>query len=343
MTRKSDEGPSRHLIVFVQRWMVRLWKEIAFHYGPIYYGESDKQLFLYGSEDMGWFEAFARPKNVLWIVSTYPGFPPSLVARFEIETRLDECPKQSHSVPEEALDYFDYSYLIQGSPERSRFLGHNDFTPALLKLTLDRKNIEPAPVRSGRSQKWQNSYGSLFQRPRLVNGGEHHLEQHYKSLLKRTVFLSWKHRGLWSKRPDIRRFCRELARHGYAVWWDLLALPPARSAANIKDDADEEFDADELLDRILRNGLAQSRALVAVTSEKYGTASKIKNVEQVNWTQREWEGTAVSEGRRSRRRAAYLLGGPPGEESKVSLGRAQTIRGHLSPQAAALRFKRWFK
>jgi hypothetical protein len=233
----------------------------------------------YGSNDET-FGKYAQRRNIIWVVGSQADGPPSLEAKIEIAGPLPE-------------DTREYCYEVYGTIKGSCFFGLNDASRVMMKLVFQGERAWGLRDKS-HTADWQNSLGIYFQAPRRIasvgvraqrfrSPGAAPLEQLEKRIRSRTVFISWKHNDNDRKRCRfIRALSLELARLGFAVWWDRTAL------TNIEAIHDDycELQKDNFMNRLLRQGLKESKAILAFWTNNYGRRSK-GSID--NWTLNEWE------------------------------------------------------
>jgi hypothetical protein len=143
------------------------------------------------------------------------------------------------------------------------------------------------------SSTWETRFGAALQAPRRVapmgaSVGVHHslgpkpLEDLANTIGKRALFLSWKH---CDHNRQGRRFIRalvdELRKCGFAVWWDKTALTDVGEV-----NAYSASTKNELMHRLLRQGVLKSKCILAIWTENYGVAS---TKTAPNWTHDEWQ------------------------------------------------------
>ena len=214
---------------------------------------------------------------MLWVIGAYPDGPPSLEAKIQISGELHKNK--------------EWDCEVQGSPSGSCFFGLNDASGIMMQLVFASKNSLWSLRDKYSSTEWKNIYGRELQSPRrLAPFGEHinryrsteaaPLERLAHRAVNRSVFISWKHADNTGNRRFIKALVVELAKRGFSVWWDKTAL------TNIG--VVDEYTAsrkDHMLTRLLRQGISQVTAVVALWTERYGTAS---TPDSPNWTRDEW-------------------------------------------------------
>lgn len=326
-------GMSTNLVANVKWPIISRWKRLVLKYAC-----DGKPTFVYGSNDDRQFNSFARDGAALWIVSSHRDYPPTLVAQLKNIERIDES--RESTIPPGLLSDLKplghgkmYRFKVRGA-QGSRFYGHNDATPVLNELALlgkDGKTVKEA------EEKWSpRKHGKILQRPHRVDHA-FPLKIFADKFQRQTVFISWKHCDVKGrkyenlrKRNYVKEFARELNKNEVAVWIDDFALPNYRPKT-----AD-----DNLMELLLRQGLKQSRVVIAVASDQYGCRSLDSTK---NWTKQEWQ----SKFRRNRvalfTNDAQLANHDCGGDSRsVNLDSASL---HLSgkPSDAASLFLDWFK
>jgi len=324
---------STHLLAYVQWSIISRWKRLVLKYAC-----DGEPIFVYGSNDDRQFDRFARDGAVLWIVASHRDYPPTLVAQLKSIERIDES-RQSTIPPGLLSDLKPlghgkrYRFTVRGA-QGSRFYGHNDVLPVLNELTLlgnDGKTVKDA------DEEWiPRKHGNMLQRPHRIEDAS--LLNIFAGKLKRqTVFISWKHCDVKGrkhenlrKRNYVKEFARELNKDEVAVWLDEFALPNYRPRT-----AD-----DNLMKLLLRQGLKQSRVVIAVASDQYGCMTAGSTT---NWTKQEWQSKL------KRFRAALFTSDAQqakqdseGNGTAVNLESAElTLSG--KPSSAASKFLDWFK
>ena len=98
--------------------------------------------------------------------------------------------------------------------------------------------------------------------------------------MNRSVFISWKHADNKRNQRFIKALALELVKCGFSVWWDRTAL----TNFGVVDEYSTRK-KNEMLNRLLRQGISQSTAVLAFWTESYGTSSKPNGP---NWTRKEW-------------------------------------------------------
>lgn len=264
---------SSHIIAYVQPTRLSLWQCLAEEYSV-----GSKPFLLYGSNDAHCFAKHADAGSTLWVFCPQrQPYPPSLVAKLVIRGRDDDgtCDPRP---PRALVARFKngkkpFKYLACGDPDKSTFYGLNEVGSILPALDYE-DHLE------FRGREWRSGYGRKFQRPRLLAGGNlSALLTLEKEAREKLIFISWKHAD-HSKRK-VEELARILARSGYSVWLDKLALPHARFALG-------RFhgDGNDLLLRLLETNLAHCEFLLSLDSHHYGTESGESGI---NWTKIEQE------------------------------------------------------
>jgi hypothetical protein len=265
-------------IAYVQRKRITDWKRLVLtHHAPA---------FVYGSNDDRVFRTLP-PKAALWIVSPVPRRSPELVAKLHLEkVRCRQCPDLG--VSKDLLQHFrEFKWIAKGT-DKSRFFGHNDAAPVLLNTVFESSSGSAWKLADD-GALWKSEYGKRLQRPTKLsipkgNGGKRERRQRLPleklaAGADQSIFISWK----WKDHPKRLPLClaHELARRGFMVWLDHLALPDSRALKKVQKDKDK-------LERLLRYGYRQCAYLMAIESKDYGNPSP-KSAK--NWTLREWKGT----------------------------------------------------
>lgn len=270
---------SQHLIAYVRWSIISRWKRLVLKYAC-----EGKPSFVYGSNDDRQFDSFARDGAVLWIVASHRDYPPTLVAKLNNVERIDESRKST--IPPGLLSELKpighgkkYRFKVLGG-KGSRFYGHNDAMPVLNELALlgnDGKIVKKV------EEEWNpRKHGNMLQRPHRIDNVSL-LTTFAEKLQQQTVFISWKHSDVKGRKQEnlrkryyVKEFTKELNKGEVAVWLDEFALPNYRP--NTADD--------NLMELLLRQGLKQSRVVIAVASDRYGCKSSGSNI---NWTKKEWK------------------------------------------------------
>ncbi len=321
-----------HLLANVRWSVIGQWKRLL-----LKHTHRGSQVFVYGSNDDQQFKQSARDGAQLWIVSTPPGFPPTLVARLTDVQRIDAshdagvCDDLLADLKEPGKGGSEYLFKVKGG-RGSRFYGNNDASTALEHTTL----LGQGGTLKAAGEEWvPRRHGVMLMRPKRLQDADA-LKALATDALHRAVFVSWKHCDKDGQRPDhvarrraVRELVRELNRRGVAVWLDELALP------NFKPHTTD----DALMESLLRVGLHESRVVAAVASDCYGTRSPESDV---NWTAMELQS------KRRQNRVALFLGheAPDGAESLLvgpTLG-SDSVAVHLNgdPSQVASEFCRWY-
>jgi len=321
-----------HLVAYVQWPIISRWKRLVLKYAC-----GDQPTFVYGSNDKRQFDRFARDGAVLWIMASHRNYPPTLVAQLKNVERIDGG--REFTIPPGLLSELKplgrdkkFQFIVQGS-KGSCFYGHNDATIVLKELALlgnDGKILKEA------EEEWNpRKHGNLLQRPyRLYHS--YPIKNFADKLQRHTVFISWKHCNVKGrkhenlrKRKYVMEFARELNKNTIAVWIDEWALPNYEPRT-----AD-----DNLMQLLLRQGLKQSRVVIAVASDQYGCISMDSTR---NWTNLEWQS-------KSKQKRVALFTGEAQHTSHNYKSNSPTVDLdsailHLSgkPSDAAIDFLDWF-
>ena len=265
-------------VAYVQRKRITDWKRLVLtHPTPA---------FIYGSNDDRVFRKL--PKGaVLWIISSIPRSSPELVAKLQVDkVRCRQCPDLG--ISKELLRHFKEFRWIAKCTSNSKFFGHNDAGPTLLKTVFESSTGKAWRLADNKTQ-WKSEYGLRLQRPTKLKIPKTHIRKkgrQYQSQLekladreKQSIFISWK----WKDHPErLPHFlARELAINKFMVWLDHLALPDSRALKCVQKDKDK-------LEQLLRYGYKQCAYLIAIESKDYGMQSPKS---EKNWTLREWKGT----------------------------------------------------
>jgi hypothetical protein len=262
-----------HLLCYIRRDWLTSWK-----LDSLKRGTRNNPVLAYGSNDPN-FARFAKRGNVLWVVGAHRDGPPSLEAKIEISGVLDKDK--------------EWACEVRGSLGGSAFFGLNDASGELMQLVF-RNNTSTWSLRDNYlAKKWRYSFGRSLQTPRRLappgdrinrrrSPGAAPLERLALRAMNRSVFISWKHDD---NKGDRRRFIKaltvELAKRGFAVWWDKTAMTNV-GVINEYSAGERE----EMLGRLLRQGLARTTAVLALWTERYG----IPTAGGSNWTRDEWHG-----------------------------------------------------
>ncbi len=269
---QGTEMSKSHLLCYVRRDRLTSWKLDSLDRGT-----RNHPVLAYGSRDRT-FKRFARKGNVVWVIGAYPEGPPTLEARIEISGELHKNK--------------EWSCEVKGSRDGSSFFGLNDASSAVMQLVFGSRNSLWSLQDKYSSTEWKNIYGRELQSPRRLAPFGERINRHRSTeaeplerlahrAMNRSLFISWKHADHdRNQRRFIRVLTVELAKCGFSVWWDSTAL------TNIG--AVDEYPAnrkDEMMNRLLRQGISQTTAVLALWTEKYGTSSTPNGP---NWTLDEW-------------------------------------------------------
>ena len=322
-----------HIIAYVRWEIISRWKRLMLKYSC-----DGKSTLVYGSNDDRQFDHFAKEGAVLWIFASHHDYPPTLIAQLKNVERIDEI--RNSTLPPGLLSELKplgrdkkYRFKVQGS-QGSCFYGHNDATLVLKELALlgkDGRIIKEADV------SWNpRKHGNMLQRPHRIYSPTP-IQTFADKLQKHTVFISWKHCDVKGKKHEnlkkrnyVKEFLKELNKNEFAVWVDELALPNYQPRT-----AD-----DNLMNLLLRQGIKQSRVVIAVASDQYGCISLDSTI---NWTKQEWQ----SKSKQNRvalftsdvQQANYNCKGN-GQEVDLS---SASLRLNGEPSDAVCDFLDWFK
>lgn len=261
-----------HLLCYIRRDWLASWKLDSLERGT-----RNHPVLAYGSNDPT-FARFAKRGNVLWVIGAYPDGPPSLEAKIEISGELHKNK--------------EWDCEVKGSRSRSAFFGLNDASGTVMQLVFKSNNLLWSLRDKYSSTEWKNIYGRELQSPRrLALSGERinrhrspgaaPLERLASRAMNRSVFISWKHAdNNRNRRRFIKALTVELAKCGFSVWWDRTALTDVGVV-----DEYPTSKKDEMMNRLLRQGISQATAVLALWTERYGTSSTPK---APNWTRDEW-------------------------------------------------------
>ncbi len=223
------------------------------------------------------FKKFAKAGNFIWVVGVYAGGPPTLEAKIEIADQMEEGN--------------EYECDVTGTVG-SAFFGLNDVSRAMMQLAFESQTSPWSLRKKNSTTPWERAFGKRFQSPRrvakagvLVTGhrsrGAAPLEELEESIRNRSVFISWKHKENQHRLEFIRAVSIELAKRRFAVWWDRMALTNVEA---IKDKKLKQAKND-LMNRLLRQGLSGSTAILGFWTDNYGCRS---DGSDDNWTRTEW-------------------------------------------------------
>ena len=283
---------------------------------------SGREAMAYGSKDKTRFRDLKRG-DVLWVIASSRDCNPSLVAKIVVDASGDRTCTEVRRNPSARALLQDrnnrFPYVVTGG-EGSHFFGFNDAGHALLDLTLLTGTGCAIRFRE-KSDEWKGQFGHYLQRPIKIADSStmNALELLAERCRAGTIFISWKHldhpRG---------RFPREIAyslvERGFAVWFDLLALPPSKYLEGIRRNP-------AVLANLLGYGYRQSHYLLAIESENYGTHSP--NSDR-NWTLEEWEGSIDANNCMKR----ICIPVPEDKKSKMARNADHTIRSNLPAEIA---------
>jgi hypothetical protein len=187
----------------------------------------------------------------------------------------------------------EWLWEVQGSRSGSTFFGLNDVSDAMMQLVFKSDRAAWSLRTKYSSTVWETRFGAVLQAPRRIapigdiagrhrSRGARPLEDFATRISRCAVFVSWKHCDHNRQR---RRFMRslvdELRKRGLAVWWDKTSLTDV-DAVN----AYSLVEKNELMHKLLRQGLSKSMCILAVWTENYGVSS---TANAPNWTRDEWQ------------------------------------------------------
>jgi hypothetical protein len=275
------------VLAYVQRKRITDWKRLVLARDSKQSGQYPT--FLYGSNDDRVFSKMPQG-SVLWIVSSLPAHPPTLVAKLNIDkVRHRTCPGLGLS--KRLLWHFrEFKWIAKGTSD-SEFFGHNNAGPALIETVFESSRRGEWTLCESRDRTWKPKFGLRLQRPTEIapwkqqsrSAAQRQLSPLEKiaASSERSIFVSWKWRDHSKKIPLCLAY--ELANRGHMVWLDHLALPDSRALRKVQKDKD-------VLERLLRYGYRRCSHLLILDSEHYGEKS---SGSAVNWTLRELQGTSL--------------------------------------------------
>lgn len=303
------------LLTYVQTRRITAWKNMVL--------KSGHPSMVYGSRDSLQFPHLGKG-DVLWIISSTPGRSPSLTAKLVVESVGDENCERTRMNRNALMLLEDpgkrFQWVAIGG-QSSCFYGFNDAGPALLDLTF--LTGRGRPLEFGKtSSRWEARFAHYLQRPIRIEDqpGENSLEKLAKHCEKSTIFISWKHSDHIRHRFPLE-LAYSLVERGFAVWFDLLALPPSKYLGAIQRDP-------VVLTRLLQYGYEQSRYLLAIDSERYGRQTAVSDK---NWTLDEWSGALD----RKKARIRFCVPVPKDKESPFTASADHIIRG-FDPECIAI-------
>ena len=333
---------TEHIVAYVQKKLITAWKRNTLKHCT----EDNQPTFLYSSNDSWQFGPYARSGAVLWVIASQPPDPPALVAKLDDIQQV--CVDINRlQIPDRLYERFGRRLYVVRGGEKSRFFGHNDVSKLLLEMKyLDRNGTSWSMVDGKNSRTaWQSGFGIRLLRPARIAGGDRgalKLQRFSERLLSRTVFISYKRRDHSGEleRNRMHQFVRELVNREYAVWLDRIALPAARGPKGRKRRYSQAAQ-DRMLTTLLRQGLDDSKVLLAISSARYGTPSRTGNR---NWTRDEWDSTSMNADRDSPCiPAVWSLASQTSPDSEVDLNEAVAFSSSKSAKRAAEDFDKWFK
>jgi len=271
--------PETHLLCYIRRDRLTSWKLDSLDRGT-----RNHPVLAYGS-DHTIFAKYAHPGNVIWVVGAYADGPPTLEAKIEIAREINTSK--------------EYECEVSGTVGGSAFFGLNDASRPMMQLVFKSETSIWSLRDKYSTTHWQRVFGRDFQSPRRladagdrINGhrslGAAPLEELEAISRRRSVFISWKHDDNKHRLRFMRALSIELAKRQFAVWWDKTAL------TNV--DAIDEYRKqrkNELMNRLLHQGLSKSTVILALWTNNYGRRT---NGNTPNWTRNEWH----AKGQRSR-------------------------------------------
>ena len=257
-----------HLLCYVRRDHLTSWK-----LDSVKRGAEGQPVLAYGSKALI-FSNYAKPGNVIWVIGAHTGLQPTLEAKIEIADQLHK--------------YKEYDFEAKSTPSGGSFFGLNDASSAIMQLVFESQRSVWSLRDKYSSTRWEDTFGMKLQAPRRlategVRVGRHlstgaapleHLED---AIRMRSIFISWKHCDE-SHEGFLRALCMELIKRQFSVWWDQTALTNVEEVNKYKGKK-------KLMGGLLRQGLSQSTAILALWTKSYGTASRAS---RSNWTQDEW-------------------------------------------------------
>lgn len=261
-----------HLLCYIRRDSLTSWKLDSLERGT-----QNNPVLAYGSNDPT-FARFAKRGNVLWIVGAYSEGLLSLEAKLEISGPLHKDK--------------EWKCEVKGSRSGSAFFGLNDASNTVMQLVFKSESSVWSLRDKYSTARWKNIYGQELQSPRRLatvgdrvksysSIGAALLEELEEMARNRSVFISWKHcDNNRSRRQFVRALTTELVKRQFSVWWDKVALTDIDALNDYS-----KRKKDNLMHRLLRQGLAQSTAILGLWTERYGTPSYVN---APNWTRDEW-------------------------------------------------------
>lgn len=261
-----------HLLCYIRQDWLASWKLDSLDRGT-----RNHPVLAYGSNDPT-FARFAKRGNVLWVIGAYPDGILSLEAKIEISGELHKNK--------------EWDCEVKGSRNGSRFFGLNDASETVMKLVFKNNSSLWSLQDKYSSTEWKNIYARELQSPRrLAPSGErincHRspgaalLEHLARRAMNRSVFISWKHAdNNRTRHRFLKALTVELAKCGFSVWWDRTALTDVGVVD--KYPASKKV---EIMGRLLRRGISETTAVLALWTARYGTSSTPK---APNWTRDEW-------------------------------------------------------
>jgi len=267
-----------HLLAYY-RWNTRR----SWRLNALKQGEESRSAIRYINREVGVWKKYAEKDAVIWVVGLSPSRTPTLDARLHVD--------QVYVRTENRKNWRG----VVGLRPRSCFFGLNDATEAMARIAFTNQRakawrLDPMDA----SRAWSSQHGRRLQNPlRLAPEGDRiegmadspgasPLVDLAKSATSHSVFVSYKHDDLEDRgsRAFLDQLASELARKGLAVWLDRIALEGTGGEKR-------QMESDRTITELLRQGLDQSRVVVGVWSDNYGTPSALDGE---NWTQAEWHG-----------------------------------------------------
>ena len=307
-----------HLLCYIRRDRLTSWKLDSLDRGT-----RNTPVLAYGSDDP-MFANYAQPGNVIWVVGAYADGPPTLEAKIEIAGQIKRKK--------------EYACEIKGTVGGSTFFGLNDASRPMMQLVFKSQTAIWSLRDKYSTTHWQRAFGRDFQSPRrLANAGDRvnghrspgaaPLEELEEFVRSRSVFISWKHQDNQHRPRFLRALSIELAKRQFAVWWDQMAL------TNVEAIHEHRSRKNELMNRLLHQGLAKSTAILALWTKNYGLAT---DSDLPNWTRNEWHAKGE--------RARFAITSDDFENKDDMREPDEVLRMPYNPQPAdAVRVARDFK
>ena len=278
MLAESLKHDAVHLLAYY-RWNTRhTWR-----LNSLDRDKSGRLVMRYIYRDVGAWKKYAREDAVLWVVGLSPDGQPTLDACIHID---DTYPRWKGA---------DRWRGISGPRPPSRFFGLNDASEAMARIAFlsGRKGtwrLDPTDDQ----RTWSSQHGGRLQNilriapaglsvaGQVPSFGTDPLSDLARAASQRSIFISYKHDDMddESAREFLIQLAVELARKKIAVWLDRLALAGTGGQK-------QPQESDSTLTELLQQGLGDSRVVLGVWRDLYGTLSKL---DRENWTQKEWRG-----------------------------------------------------